>query len=354
MMMDQGRTPAHWAARSIQRPTKLTECYAGEEPIQIALINNMPDPALEDTESQFLELLENAASELAVQVKLYSLPNIPRSDHRKEHLRKFYCEWKDLWNSRFDGVIITGTEPHHADLREEPYWGALADVFTWGEERTASMVLSCLATHAAVLHGDGIGRHRLPDKQFGVFEEQNTCNHTLTCGTKEPMCFPHSRWNELREDALASCGYTVLTKSTEAGVNLFVKKRKNALFVHFQGHPEYGAGTLAKEYRRDIKRFLRKERQTYPTMPHGYFDREAIKALTKFRNDVLSRQEQDRHEGLMVEFPEAVMGNGSESPWHSAAICIYRNWLQYVVSRRATRTVYTPAAPSRRATNQLR
>jgi len=59
----------------------------------------------------------------------------------------------------------------------------------------------------------------------------------LTSGTSEPMRFPHSRWNEVREDALTSCGYTVLTKSAEAGVNLFVKKKKKSLFVHFQGHP---------------------------------------------------------------------------------------------------------------------
>ena len=44
----------------------------------------------------------------------------------------------------------------------------------------------------------------------------------------------------------------------------FVKKKKRSLFVHFQGHPEYGAQTLLKEYRRDIKRFLRAERETIP------------------------------------------------------------------------------------------
>jgi homoserine O-succinyltransferase/O-acetyltransferase len=343
-MMDEGRTPAHWAVRNNQRSMGSTAgCGGGEEPIQIALINNMPDPALEDTESQFFELLDSAAGQLPVRLKLYSLPKIPRSDHGKEHLKNFYWDLDDLWNSRFDGVIVTGTEPHHPDLREEPYWSAMVDVFAWAEENTASMVLSCLAAHAAVLHSDGIGRHPLSDKQFGVFDEGNVCDHMLTSGTSEPMRFPHSRWNEVREDALTSCGYIVLTKSEEAGVNLFVKKRKKALFVHFQGHPEYGAGTLAKEYRRDIKRFLRKERQTYPTMPHGYFDPAATKALTEFREQALSQ----RYEGLIAELPEAVMNNGSESPWHLAAIRIYRNWLQYVVSKRTKSTAYAAVTPSR-------
>ena len=74
------------------------------------------------------------------------------------------------------------------------------------------------------------------------------------------MQFPHSRWNEVRADALTSCGYEILTQSAEAGVDLFVKK-KRSLFVHFQGHPEYGARTLLKEYRRDIKRFLRQRKR---------------------------------------------------------------------------------------------
>jgi len=69
--------------------------------------------------------------------------------------------------------------------------------------------------------------------------------------------FPHSRWNEVQENALTGCGYEVLTKSDSAGVDLFVKQKKKSLFVHFQGHLEHQAETLLKEYRRDIKRFLR-------------------------------------------------------------------------------------------------
>ena len=341
-VMDGHRTPLHWAARnSVNSPGPAVCCGGGEEPIQIALINNMPDAALEDTESQFFELLETAAGPLPVHVRLYSLPGIPRSDRGKEHLKNFYWDLDDLWSRRFDGAIITGTEPRQPDLREEPYWSSLVDVFTWAEEHTASTILSCLAAHAAVLQGDGIGRHPLPDKQFGIFDEAKVSDHELTSGTSEPLRFPHSRWNEVREDALTSCGYSVLTKSREAGVNLFVKQRKKSLFVHFQGHPEYGAMTLGKEYRSDIKRFLREERPTYPTMPHGYFDAAALRALTQFRERALS----ERHEELITEFPETVLSNSSQSPWHSAAHRIYQNWLQQVASKRTGKARYA-AAPT--------
>ena len=38
----------------------------------------------------------------------------------------------------------------------------------------------------------------------------------------------------------------MLTQSADGGVDLFVKKKKRSLFVHFQGHPEYGAQTLTE------------------------------------------------------------------------------------------------------------
>jgi homoserine O-succinyltransferase len=331
LMMDGDRIPTRWAERQSLRPAGLPERFDTRvEPVKIAFINNMPDAALEDTELQFFELLDTAAGEIPVSIKLYSLSKIPRSDRAHQHLGNFYVGISDLLNTRFDAIIMTGTEPHHCDLRKEPYWDDLANILDWAEQNTASTVLSCLAAHAAVLHGDGIGRHLLPDKRFGVFDEVKVCAHILTSGTSEPMRFPHSRWNEVRGDVLASCGYALLTSSTEAGVNLFVKKRRNSLFVHFQGHPEYGAATLAKEYRRDIKRFLRQERQTYPTMPHGYFNKAATKSLAEFRERALSQ----RREELMAEFPEAVLSIGLERVWHSAATRLYRNWLQYVASRK--------------------
>jgi homoserine O-succinyltransferase len=343
-MIDGGRIPVRWAEKQGRRGgLSLDSSDTRAECIKIALINNMPDAALEDTELQFFELLDAAAEDTPVLVKLFSLPKIPRGDRGQEHLNSLYFGIEDLFNSRFDGVISTGTEPRCPDLRKEPYWSALADVLDWAEKNTASTVLSCLAAHASVLHSDDIGRHALDDKQFGVFDDRKVSDHVLTSGTSEPMRFPHSRWNEVREDALTSCGYTVLTKSAEAGVNLFVKKKKKSLFIHFQGHPEYGAGTLLKEYRRDVRRFLKQERPTYPRMPHGYFGAAATKVLDEFREIALSHPREE----LMASFPDVATGDGLESAWHSAAVRVYRNWLQYVVSSRTSKAAYATSASSR-------
>ncbi len=341
IIIDGGRVPTRWAAK---RPVSPALDLGHEDCLRVAFINNMPDAALEDTEMQFFELIDAAAGNTAVQVELFSLPNVPRSDHGKEHVGKFYAGTENLWSSQFDGLIMTGTEPRSADLRDEPYWSALGQVLDWAERNTTSTVLSCLAAHAGVLHSDGIRRHPLPDKQFGVFECRKTGDrdHGLTQGTGELVGFPHSRWNEVREDELVSCGYSVLTKSSEAGVDLFVKKKRESLFVHFQGHPEYGAQTLLKEYRRDIKRFLRQERKTYPTMPRGYFDSAATEALNEFQKKALS----DCSESMIAVFPESAACEGLTRTWESSAKVVYHNWLQYILSAKAATSRFSAMSAS--------
>jgi homoserine O-succinyltransferase len=350
LTIDGGRVPPRWAEKKNLRPLRSIDRYgSGTDCVKIAFINNMPDSALEDTEMQFMELLDAASGELPVRLKLYSLPRVPRADRGLQHLASFYSGIDQLWNSQVDAVIMTGTEPRRPDLRQEPYWSVLADVLDWAERNTSSTILSCLAAHAGVLHSDGIRRQPLPDKQFGVFESERVCDHELVRNAPRTMRFPHSRWNEVREDALTACGYTVLTSSAQGGVDLFVKQKKQSLFVHFQGHPEYGSRTLLKEYRRDIKRFLRQERETYPTMPHGYFDATAAQLLAEFRQTAVSH----RHEEQLVFFPEAVVAGALQNTWQSSALCVYRNWLQHVASRKSEKPAFAAIARERRGASAL-
>ena len=124
----------------------------------------------------------------------------------------------------------------------------------------------------------------------------------------------------------------MLTRSDEAGVDMFVKQR-NSLFVFFQGHPEYDATTLLLEYRRDIGRFLRGERETYPPMPHGYFDEATTQALTALRERALV----DRREELLTEFPVALATEGVTNTWRPAAERLYHNWLAYLRTQKTER-----------------
>jgi homoserine O-succinyltransferase len=295
------------------------------------LINNMPDGALAATERQFLTLLDSVADGVVVRLSLYALPDVPRTDSGRRHVSRFYSGIENLWDSHLDGLIVTGTEPRAPNLTDEPYWGSMTRVLDWAEHNTHSTVCSCLAAHAALLHIDGIGRRRLRDKLFGIFECAPASGHPLTAGVPASLRMPHSRWNDISESELIDCGYRVLTRAKDAGVDTFVKQRKS-LFVFFQGHPEYEANTLLLEYRRDVGRYLRRERDTYPSMPQGYFDRDSADVLTTVRERALS----NRCEELLADFPTALVEKGTANTWRSGA-CIYGNWLKYLCAQKERR-----------------
>lgn len=293
--------------------------------IHIGLINNMPDGALLATERQFASLLESASDGLAVRLSFYALPDVPRGEAGRHHVIQHYQSIEHLWNSDLHGLIVTGTEPRSANLKEEPYWNSLIKVIDWAELHTSSTIWSCLAAHAAILHMDGISRRRLPEKRCGVFECVRDSGHHLTIDTPAKIRMPHSRWNEVPEHELKAYGYRVLTRSKQAGADMFVKKQKS-LFVFFQGHPEYEANTLFLEYRRDVGRYLRGDVNNYPSMPWGYFDHPTTAQLTAVRERALS----NRREDLLVDFPSIQAESTLKRTWGTAALSIYRNWLLYL------------------------
>jgi homoserine O-succinyltransferase len=305
--------------------------------IEIGLVNSMPDAALEATERQFIDLVQSAAGDLPVRLRFFSLPEVPRGERGRRHVAASYGDVDEARNSRLDALIVTGTEPRAAALPDEPYWPALAELIDWAERNTISTVWSCLAAHAAVLHLDGIKRHALAEKCFGVFTCATAAAHPLTMGLAPDIPVPHSRWNALREDELAAHGYEVLTRSPQAGVDAFIRPG-GSLFVFFQGHPEYDAASLPAEYRRDFARFVRRESDICPLPPHGCFDAVTMDELMRLR----ARAIYDRHEDVLAEFAVAAAGRGPGDVWRPAAVRIYRNWLALVAAHKAQRV--TPAA----------
>jgi homoserine O-succinyltransferase/O-acetyltransferase len=300
--------------------------------IDIGLVNNMPGAAMEATERQFRALLDAAAGGMAVRLTLYALPDVPRTDAGQRRVSSFYADIRDLWDSELDGLIVTGTEPRTPNIVDEPYWGSLTRLLEWAEHHAHSSVWSCLAAHAALLHVDGIRRRTLAEKRCGVFDCARVSDHPLTGTVPARLPMPHSRWNDIAEDALIACGYRVLTRSVEAGVDAFVKQRKS-LFVFFQGHPEYEKDTLLLEYRRDIGRFLKRQTASYPLMPKGCFEKDTVGALTAFRERALL----DRREAVLSEFPTIPVASKLRNTWRAAGISVYRNWLQYLRAQKDQR-----------------
>jgi homoserine O-succinyltransferase/O-acetyltransferase len=310
--------------------------------IDLALINNMPDSALEGTERQFAELVAAASGDMLIRLRVYSLPDVPRALPARRYIDETYSSIDSLWGSPPDGLIVTGTEPRAAVLTDEPYWSALARVVDWAQYTTVSTIWSCLAAHAAVLHMDGIHRRLLPEKRSGVFTCANVSDHLLAAGLPRRFAIPHSRCNDLDQGELAACGYTILSSSEQGGIDSFVKQ-KQSTFVFFQGHPEYDAETLFREYRRDVARFLKEERESYPAMPEQYFAREARNRLIAFRERALVA----RSESLLADFP--MVETELTNTWRHVAISIYRNWLRAIFAEKERRPSTMTGISSRRA-----
>jgi homoserine O-succinyltransferase len=324
----------HLFARGGNEGARATLRDANLDCVNIGLINNMPDSALISTERQLFDLLDAAAEKLVIKLHLYTMDTTPRTDWGRDYVRRFYRGVDNLFDSRLDGIIVTGAEPKTDRLTEEPYWASFVQVIDWAKENTFSSVCSCLAVHGAVLHLDGIERRPLSDKCIGVFSQSKTMQHPLLLGVQERLKIPHSRWNEVREDDLEQSGYGILTKSARAGVDCFVKQHQSSLFVYFQGHPEYEAQTLLGEYRRDVGRFLRREHENYPTMPQGYFSKVSEEALVAFQHEALSA----RRPELLASFPADRLARDLRNTWRTAAERIYRNWILYLSSQKARRS----------------
>jgi homoserine O-succinyltransferase len=261
------------APTQLRREDKLGHPQHADVDLTIGLINNMPDSALQATERQFMRLLRQAAGNVRIDFHCFSLPSVHRSQTAKWRIDRQYTDIADLGRLNLDGLIVTGAEPNAETLPQEPFWQNLTGIVDWAKANTRSTIWSCLAAHAAVLHLDGIERHRLGTKCSGIYDCAKLTDNWLTRDLPSPLKIPHSRLNELRASDLVASGYQVLTQSREAGVDIF-GKQLGSQFVFFQGHPEYDALSLEREYLRDISRFLAGGRDSYPAFPAGYFDTE--------------------------------------------------------------------------------
>jgi homoserine O-succinyltransferase len=287
----------------------------------------MPDAALACAERQFTDILDAATPDIDIDLSFFCLPGIPRGEAGEAHLaRRGYRPAMDLGNEDLDALIVTGTEPKQQCLRNETYWSALAELFDWIDCAGPSTVFSCLAAHAAVLHFDGIERERLAEKRCGLFEHAVNRTQPLAEDLPAIVRVAHSRWNEIGREALAAHGYDILTEAPDAGVDLFVKQRRELLLFH-QGHPEYDSGALFREYRRDVQRFLSNSSESYPQLPQNYFDDTQVALLDRVRERAQAR----RSAGLLEDLSLITRMSNDNEPISPMA-GMFRTWLSRIAA----------------------
>ena len=295
--------------------------------LHIGLLNMMPDAALAATENQFLRLVGSSNRIAQIYVYPFSIPELNRGPEARDHISKHYFDFSDLRDQGLDALIITGANVANPALEEEAFWGPLMDIVKWANQNVASILCSCLASHALLKFNHGIERHRLPTKRWGVYRHRiHHPEHPLMWDVNTRFDAPHSRYNEISKEQFEQAGLTVLVDGDEAGTHLAVSPDQFR-FVYFQGHPEYDTISLLKEYKREVLRFVENEREDAPNFPDNYFSTEAGEIASEYLQRALQAKAKD---GALPAFPELELARHVDNTWGDTGKAIVSNWLGLV------------------------
>ncbi len=292
--------------------------------LHIGLLNMMPDAALEATERQFFRLVGACNQIVQFHMHPFTIDGLPRSEKAQAHIDAYYEPFAKIQQDGLDALIISGANVTRPRLPEEDFWTPLMAVVSWAKENVTSTLCSCLATHAVIEHCYGIARTRLPAKRWGVFAHKLTDrSHPLVAEINTRFDVPHSRFNEIFQDDMERQGLKVLAVSPKAGVHLAVSPDGFRL-VFFQGHPEYDAISLMKEYKREVTRYYDGDLAESPPFPENYFNKNLRHHLTGYQHQMADA----RNNGLaMPKFPEALLLEHLDNTWRDTAKAVFNNWL---------------------------
>jgi homoserine O-succinyltransferase/O-acetyltransferase len=296
--------------------------------LHVGLLNMMPDAALQVTEEQFTRLIGASNRIVQIYVHVFTVPGLERSPAVQAHIDEHYERFEDLCREGLDALIVTGANvANRPDLADEAFYGPLLEVVDWASEHVTSVLCSCLATHALLQHRHGIRRRRLLSKRWGVYEHRQVQpEHPLLRGTNTRFDVPHSRWNEVTSAQLDRAGVEVLLESTEGDLHLAVSP-DGIRTVYLQGHPEYDAVSLLKEYKREVTRYLEGELVALPPLPENCLSSAAARRAHDHLDAVIDARERG---GEPPPFPEAELSEGLENTWADTAKAVFANWLGLV------------------------
>ncbi len=295
--------------------------------LHIGFLNMMPDAALQATERQFIRLVGSCNRIAQFFVYPFSLPELVRSLESRAYIDRYYSRFEDLQEQGLDALIITGANVANPSLEQEPFWEPLMDVVAWAESNVASILCSCLATHALLKRIHGIDRQPLPRKRWGVYAHRaSRPDHPLLREINTRFDVPHSRYNDISREQLEAHGLTVLAESEQGGVHMAVSPDQFRI-VYFQGHPEYDANSLLKEFRREIRRYLEGELAEPPPFPENFFDAAAERIASTFVDEAV-RHRTNGHE--FADTLEQQLEGMLDNTWGDTAKAIVNNWLGLV------------------------
>jgi homoserine O-succinyltransferase len=257
-------------------------------PLEVAVLNLMPTKI--ETETQLLRLLGNTP--LQVNITLINTKTYKSTHVSETHMERFYKNFDDIKDRKFDGLVITGAPVETMDFEDVKYWEELKQIMDYAQTHVTSTMYICWGAQAALYHFYGIQKTILSEKLFGIFPTYATQeNDMLMKGLSDMFYIPHSRHAGVDEKAIQrNQDLVVLAKSKEAGISVAKSFDNKQVFI--LGHVEYERYTLKKEYFRDLDK------------------------------------------GMAVEAPVNYFADNSyervNMSWTSTANILFNNWLNYV------------------------
>jgi len=308
-------------ARDLQLPT-----------LHIGILNMMPDRALKATERQFLRLLSAGADRYCVWVHPFTICGLNRTVETLRYVAQAYDSFDHVRSQQLDGLILTGANPGNDEITAAQYWPYFEEVVEWANDSLPAIFCSCLASHAIIKLLYGIERRRCQSgKRWGVFQHQVVqSDHPLMADMPEQYEEPRSHVFEVTAAQLNQCEIDILATSRIADFGV-AASRDGIKWVFLQGHPEYDAVSLLKEYKREISRYQSGERTDYPLFPSNYLTEAARQKLDDYGERFCDAM------ALGVEipvFPEADIVPMINSTWKHHASILFRNWLNQVALKK--------------------
>ena len=301
--------------------------------LNIGLLNLMPDAVLTATERQWMRLCSGFDGAVS-----YVYPCSPdaheRSAAAQAHIARYYDTLATVRERDLDLLIVTGANPRSADITHETFWQPMLDLVAWARRCACPVVCSCLATHAVVKALYGIDRRRLPEKCWGVYAHTLLePKHPLVQNIDTGWHVPHSHLYGVTRRQLEDAGLCVLAEGVEAGVYVAVS-RTPLEFLFLQGHPEYDANSLLKEFKREVRRFNDGLIPEFPRVPAHCFGADALETVAALR---VASVDAKTNGGSVPCFPEALLEGGVRNVWRTSGGQLFDNLLRLIHEAKRSR-----------------
>lgn len=249
-------------------------------------------PEKQKTELDLYRLLSNTP--LQLDITLLRTKTHKSKNESDEYLKEYYKTIDDIFEEKFDGMIVTSAPVEKLEFEEVDYFAEFCEIQQWSKKHVTSVINICWASQAALYYHYKIGKSILNEKCFGIYSHSIiNKKEPLFRGFDDVFFAPHSRHTKINEEEIKSnSNLDILATSEIAGITIIASKDRRQLFITC--HLEYERMSLDTELKRDMAQNLKIK------IPDNYY-------------------------------PDNDINNLPVLNWRMASQLLYSNWINYYV-----------------------